>query len=116
MGLAIAPSSFGALAGKLLIGNFGDGKINVYDPVTGKFLETLKDSQGNEISIDGLWALIKGNGGDGGNAQGIFFTAGSDDEMHGLFGVLTAVPEPSTVWFFVAALIGVYLGKRRVGG
>jgi len=115
-GLVIAPSSFGALAGKLLIGNFGDGKINVYDPVSGKFLETLKDSQGNEISIDGLWALIKGNGGAGGNAQDIFFTAGSDDEMHGLFGVLTAVPEPSTVLVFAVGLVGVYLGKRRVAG
>jgi uncharacterized protein (TIGR03118 family) len=91
-GLAIAPSTFGSLAGALLVGNFGNGRINAYDPTTpGVFLGALKDPDGEPIQIDGLWALKVGNGGMGGDKNTVYFTAGLDHEMHGLFGSLAAV-------------------------
>jgi uncharacterized protein (TIGR03118 family) len=87
-GLAIAPASFGAFAGDLLVGNFGDGRINVIDPVSGEFLDQLRDAHNRAITIDGLWGLIVGNGSSGGDADKVYFTAGPDDETHGLFGAL----------------------------
>jgi uncharacterized protein (TIGR03118 family) len=87
-GLAIAPAAFGAFAGDLLVGNFGDGRINIIDPVTGEFLDQLRDVNNRAITIDGLWGLIVGNGGNGGDADKVYFTAGPDDETHGLFGSL----------------------------
>jgi uncharacterized protein (TIGR03118 family) len=90
-GLALAPSSFGALSGDLLVGNFRSGFIDVFNPTTGKFLGKLNDPDGEPIQIDHLWALQVGNGGSGGNANAVYFTAGIDNEMHGLFGSLTPV-------------------------
>ena len=90
-GLAIAPSSFGSLAGALLVGNFGDGRINAYNATTGVSLGALVDPDGEPIQIDGLWALRVGNGGAGGNANTVYFTAGLFGEMHGLFGSLAPV-------------------------
>jgi uncharacterized protein (TIGR03118 family) len=90
-GLALAPSSFGALSGDLLVGNFKSGFIDVFNPTTGKFLGNLKDSDGEPIQIDGLWTLQVGNGGMGGAANTVYFTAGLDHETHGLFGSLTPV-------------------------
>ncbi len=87
-GLAIAPSSFGAFAGDLLVGNFGDGRINIIDPVSGEFLDQLRDANNRPITIDGLWGLIVGNGGNGGDADKVYFTAGPNDEADGLFGSL----------------------------
>ena len=88
-GIAMAPQGFGKASGALLIGNFGDGRINAYDAVNGKFLGALRDSHGRNISIDGLWALQFGNGVIG-TPQSLLFTAGPDEESHGLFGELTA--------------------------
>ena len=76
------------MAGDLLVGNFGDGRINVFDPVHGTFVQGLKDPDGEPIQIDGLWALKVGNGGNGGSANNVYFTAGLDDERHGSFGSL----------------------------
>jgi uncharacterized protein (TIGR03118 family) len=87
-GLAIAPASFGPFAGDLLVGNFGDGRINVIDPVSGEFLDQLRDANNRAISIDGLWGLIVGNGGNGGAVDKVYFTAGPNDEADGLFGSL----------------------------
>lgn len=88
-GLATAPDSFGALAGDLLVGNFGDGTINVFDKATDAFVGKLQDANGQPVQIDGLWSLIPGNGGNGGDPGKIYFSAGPDDEAHGLFGSLT---------------------------
>jgi len=85
-GLAIAPASFGAFAGDLLVGNFGDGRINVIDPVSGEFLDQLRDANNRPITIDGLWGLLVGNGGNGGDVDKVYFTAGPNDEADGLFG------------------------------
>ncbi|HEY2585574.1 MAG TPA: TIGR03118 family protein, partial [Tepidisphaeraceae bacterium] len=90
-GLAIAPSTFGSLAGDLLVGNFGDGTINAFDPATGASLGQLTDPDGEPIQIDGLWALKVGNGGSGGSSNDVYFTAGLFSETHGLFGSLTSV-------------------------
>jgi uncharacterized protein (TIGR03118 family) len=87
-GLAFAPPSFGAFAGDLLVGNFGDGRINVVDPVSGEFLDQLRDANNRPITIDGLWGLLVGNGGNGGDVDKVYFTAGLNDEANGLFGSL----------------------------
>jgi uncharacterized protein (TIGR03118 family) len=96
-GMAIAPAGFGAFGGALLIGNFGDGRINAFNPATGGFLGDLHDACGTPISIDGLWGLIFGNGGQGGDPHTLFFTAGipysGNVEDHGLFGsIVPATP------------------------
>ena len=89
-GVAVAPPSFGALAGSLLIGNFGNGHINAYNPTTGEFIDKIRDSRGQAIVIDGLWSLRVGNGGNGGRTDTVYFTAGPNGEQDGLFGSLAA--------------------------
>jgi uncharacterized protein (TIGR03118 family) len=98
-GLALAPSSFQSFAGDLLVGNFGDGKINVFNPnpATPGFLGQLNGLGGTPIVIDGLWGLMPGNDGNGGSSQKIYFSAGPNGEANGLFGVLQSVPEPSSM-------------------
>jgi uncharacterized protein (TIGR03118 family) len=93
-GLAVAPAGFGAFGGDLLVGNFGDGEINAYQPeATGTYerVDALKDVAGKPILIDGLWALAFGKGtANNGPTDTLFFTAGPDDETHGLFGTIRA--------------------------
>lgn len=116
-GLAIAPGSFGAMAGALLVGDFGDGRINAYDPTTHAFLGQLKDAGGGPLDIDGLWAIAPGNGGNGGSNSLLYFTAGPDDESHGLFGVLSPTPEPSvTLLLMVGFAALMILSRRRAFG
>ena len=91
-GLAIAPATFGKFANDLLVGNFGDGLINAYDPVTGAFAGTLQDASGSNIVIHGLWALTFGNGGSGGDKDTLYFTAGPGGQKHGLLGSISANP------------------------
>lgn len=86
-GVVRTPSGFGTLGNLILVGDFGDGHINAFDPSSGKFLGQLSDGH-SPIAIDGLWGLIFGNGGNAGDANTLFFTAGPDMEMHGLFGML----------------------------
>jgi len=88
-GLTLAPAGFGRFSGALLVGNFGNGRINAYDPTTGEFLGRLRHEDGSVIQIDGLWALRFGNGVTG-NPTTLLFTAGIDDEAHGLFGAIEA--------------------------
>jgi uncharacterized protein (TIGR03118 family) len=89
-GLAVAPAGFGAFANALLVGNFGDGRINAFDPVTGALLGQLANDSGHAISIEGLWGLRFGNGSSGGEANKLYFAAGiagpDSIEDHGLFG------------------------------
>ena len=91
-GVAVAPATFGAFAGDLLIGNFGDGAINAFNPTTGAALGALQDQNGNTIHLPGLWALLFGNGGSGGDPNLLYFTAGAAAQNHGLLGSLQAAP------------------------
>jgi uncharacterized protein (TIGR03118 family) len=111
-GLALAPATFGEFGGALLVGNNGDGHINAFNPTTGAFLGTLQDGLGNPIVNAGLWSLIFGNGGNGGDVDTLYFTAGLEDELHGLFGSLAPVPVPSTLMLLGSGLAGL-LGWRR---
>jgi uncharacterized protein (TIGR03118 family) len=90
-GVAIAPAGFGDFGGDLLVGNFGDGHINVFDPTTGAPIGQLTDPAGNAITIGGLWALRFGNGGQAGDPNTLFFTAGIGHEQHGLLGEIQAI-------------------------
>jgi uncharacterized protein (TIGR03118 family) len=92
-GLALAPASFGRFGGDLLVGNFGDGHINAYEELgNGHFVHRgeLRDADGKKVTIDGLWALQFAQGGNNGTPGTLYFTAGPDDESHGLFGSITA--------------------------
>jgi uncharacterized protein (TIGR03118 family) len=97
-GLALAPGNFGDFSYALLVGNFGDGTINAFDPCTGGFLGTLQDSTGANIVINGLWGLTFGNGQSAGSATTLYFTAGiagsGNVEDHGLFGSIATAPVP----------------------
>lgn len=110
-GLAIAPAAYGNLANDLLVGNFGDGTIGAFSS-TGSFLGDLLDTKGMPISIDGLWGLRVGNGGNGGSSNLLYFTAGPNGEADGLFGTLAA-PEPGSAIVLLTALGGLVLMRRR---
>jgi uncharacterized protein (TIGR03118 family) len=89
-GIARAPRHFGKAGEDLLIGNFGNGRINAFNPRSGRFEGALrKGKHGPRIKIDGLWALAFGNGMIG-TPRTLLFTAGPGDESHGLFGTITA--------------------------
>ncbi len=92
-GVALAPSTFGRHAGELLVGNFGSGTIMTFT-ADGKFRGLLKSEQGPALAIEGLWALTFGNGGNGGETDILYFSAGPDDETHGLFGSIESLPKP----------------------
>jgi uncharacterized protein (TIGR03118 family) len=89
-GMAIAPTGFGKLGGDLLVGNFGDGRITAFNAVL-KAKGQIKIAK-KPLVIDGLWALIVGNGGSGGSASDVYFTAGPNDEADGLMGSLSYAP------------------------
>jgi uncharacterized protein (TIGR03118 family) len=82
------PAGLGNLGGLLWIGNFGDGRINAYDPNTGEFVNKVRTPEGKAIVIDKLWSLRIGNGGTGGNPNSIYFTAAPNNEQDGIFGQL----------------------------
>jgi uncharacterized protein (TIGR03118 family) len=90
-GETLAPASFGPFGNDLLVGNFGDGHINAFNPTSGAFLGQLHDNTGNTLTIDGLWALTFGNGAGAADANTLYFAAGIDHEEHGLFGKVQAV-------------------------
>ncbi len=91
-GLAIAPQGFGAFAGDLLVGNFGNGEINAFDLTTHKFAGTLLDPDGKPLVIGDLWAIAFGNGAGTSSTNTLYFTAGVQGEAHGLFGALNLEP------------------------
>lgn len=130
-GLAIAPASFGALAGALVVGNHGDGTIDFFDPTTGTFLGKLIDPAGGTWTIPGLWALLVGNGNSGGSPSEILFTAGPNEGLDGLFGEISpvvpdspftplnfpfrgaAVPEPASLSLLATGFGILCVARRR---
>jgi uncharacterized protein (TIGR03118 family) len=92
-GAALAPTSFGALAGALLIGNFGNGQINAYNATSGEFIDKVRNPNGQAIVIDGLWSLRVGSGNtNGGDDKEVYFTAGPNGERDGLLGAISSSP------------------------
>jgi uncharacterized protein (TIGR03118 family) len=92
-GMAWAPfQGFGEFNNALFVGNFGDGSVNAFDFDSGQFLGTVRDVHGRPIFIPQVWALQFGLGVANGASSTLFFTAGVDNEQHGLFGTLTVNP------------------------
>ena len=92
--MMVAPSNFGVVADQVLIGNFGDGHINVFSPA-GVPLGQLMTQKGRAVMtlvIDGLWKLLNGNGAAGVTRDTVYFSAGPDQEQNGLFGRLSPTP------------------------
>ena len=130
-GLAFAPSSFGSLAGALLVGNHGSGIIDLFDPAGNNvLLAELADAAERLLAINGLWALAVGNGTNGGDSNSVLFTAGINGGRDGMFGsltpvapgtpvgdfdfVATGVPWPASLAMFSAALLALGLGGLRI--
>jgi uncharacterized protein (TIGR03118 family) len=86
-GIARASFAFGPFSGKILIGNFGDGRINVFNN-DGKLVDQLEDVHGKPLVIEGLWTLTLG-GGRNSSPDTLYFSAGPNDETNGLFGTIT---------------------------
>ena len=97
----MAPDNFGPFSNDLLVGNFGDGHINAFNPDNGHFDGELKDADSKPIAITHLWGLAFGNGGEAGPTNTLYFTAGltshldqnHNDPFHGLFGSLQVAPQ-----------------------
>ena len=87
-GVAFAPADFGALSNTLLVTNFGDGTIAGYDLKTREFVDVMRDEMSKPIVIDQIWGIIFGNGHSLGDSNALYFTAGPEDEVDGLFGSL----------------------------
>jgi uncharacterized protein (TIGR03118 family) len=102
-GIAVAPDNFGTFSNALLVGNFGDSKVNAFNLQTGQFLGQLTDAHGNTLILNGgfknepdtkgLWGLTFGDGQNGAATNSLFFAAGIDDENDGLFGKVTVTGE-----------------------
>jgi uncharacterized protein (TIGR03118 family) len=95
-GLAVAPTTFGIFGGDILVGNFGDGNINVYDPKTFAYLGQLTDGKGTTLNYPSLWELNFGvtapSGSNPGNLNTLYFAAGLAGEKHGLFAAVNTNP------------------------
>lgn len=87
-GLVLAPAGFGKFGNDLLVANFGDGKINAFDPVSGRLLGSLNDQHSKPLHIEGLWGVAFGVGQNAGDPNTLFFAAGIGGEKHGLVGSL----------------------------
>ena len=89
-GIARAPQDFGPFSSRILIGNFGDGRINGFSSF-GDFRGQLRDAKRHAIQIDGLWSIVFGASA-ASDPNKLYFTAGPDDETNGLFGFVQTVP------------------------
>jgi uncharacterized protein (TIGR03118 family) len=84
-GMVLTPSNFGPLSNDFWIGNFGDGMINAFDSM-GNPVGQPMDKKGKPLNVDGLWALVFGNGSDKASPNALYFTAGPNSESEGIFG------------------------------
>jgi uncharacterized protein (TIGR03118 family) len=95
-GIAMAPTGFGDAGGDLLIGNFGDGTINRFDPTSGQSLGPVTLASGKQLAVPGLWSLVFGNGAPNQPASSLFYTAGPNNQTDGVFGRVDAVATSSS--------------------
>jgi uncharacterized protein (TIGR03118 family) len=107
-GIVIAPANFGSFSGDLLIGNFGNGEINAFNPATGAFLGTLTSGGGPIVNQD-LWALAVSPT----NPNAVYFTAGINGQRDGLFGDIVATPEPASLALVSVGFLALCLFSRR---
>lgn len=91
-GMTLAPAGFGKFSNRLLVGNFGDGRIDAYDLASGNFVGRLKAPNGQPIRIPGLWGIAFGNGQSQQPVDTLFFASGPNDENNGLYGRLDVMP------------------------
>jgi uncharacterized protein (TIGR03118 family) len=115
-GLAIAPGSFGSFAGDLLVGNFGNGTIDIFNQNTDSLLGEVLNGSGTPLSIRGLWALTPGNNGGAGSSDTLYFTAGPNGQTGGEIGFLSPItPEPGSIALLsgMFAAGGLLVTQRR---
>lgn len=112
-GVTLAPASFGLFGDDLLIGNFGNGEINAYDPATGNWLGTFDGSNGKPLVNPFLWSLDFRTGGPNVDTNALYFTAGINNQKDGLFGDITSTPEPATLLLGACGLLSLGLLRRR---
>src|ERR1700677_5071506 len=89
-GMALAPAGFGSFGGDLLVGNFGDGVINAFNPTTFAFVGSLNTAAGSPVANPGLWEIFFGQGSTVGDPNTLYFAAGINGEKDGLFGSIGA--------------------------
>jgi uncharacterized protein (TIGR03118 family) len=111
-GIALAPATFGTFGGAVLVGNEDDGHISAFNATTGAFLGQLQKPDGTPVANTGLWGLAFGNSGAGFDPNSLYFAAGINGEVNGLFGRLTAVPEPSSCLLGVECLLAAIIARR----
>ncbi|SAK74441.1 hypothetical protein AWB77_03327 [Caballeronia fortuita] len=85
-GIAQAPGNFGTFSNDILVGNFGDGTINAFDPSSGAFVGQLMNADGTPLVQRGLWGIAFGNNLNAQPSNTLFFAAGPNDEADGVYG------------------------------
>jgi len=114
-GITLAPAGFGSFGGDLLVGNFGNGEINAFNPTNGAYLGTIDGTNGLPLVNDDLWALDFRTGGANVNTDALYFTAGIDNGQEGLFGDITLAPtpEPATLSLSILGCLAIALFRLR---
>ena len=112
-GLTVAPADFGSFSNDLLVGNFGNGEILAYNPTSDAYLGTIDGSNGLPLDNPFLWSLETRTGGPNVNTGAVYFTAGYNNQKDGLFGAITPVPEPATIFETALGMLGLVLLRAR---
>jgi len=113
-GITLAPSGFGSFSNDLLVGNFGNGEINAFDPTTGAYVGTIDGGNGQPIVNQDLWALDFRTGGANTNPDALYFTAGIDNQTEGLFGEIELSPEPPPIVLAGLGLLALAFTRRNL--
>lgn len=112
-GITLAPAGFGSFGNDLLVGNFGNGEILIYDPATDAFLGILDGTNGQPLVNSFLWSLETRTGGANINPDAVYFTAGINNQTDGLFGEIVPTPEPATIYGTAFGLLALAALKFR---